>query len=165
MGELEFEAEFHRYCLVAGLVSRSEVVRWADARLVELDDPPAELIDVSLGTRLPLAELERSLRAIPGPERSPRALTAALGHARHLLEAGSVDACSLVAGLRNLCCTSGVPDEVSHQLDGLDDALHLAITGTYGTLQTVEDDLKAALSRFEEFPGVEPASPGRRQAE
>jgi len=64
---LREEAETLRLGLVMGLVSPEAVIAWADGVVMEMANPPIEVIDVAAATRQPLDELARLLKRVPGP--------------------------------------------------------------------------------------------------
>ena len=64
---LREEAETLRLGLVMGLVSPQLVIAWADRVVMEMANPPIEVIDVAAATRQPPDELARLLKRLPGP--------------------------------------------------------------------------------------------------
>lgn len=67
MFPLREEAETLRLGLVMRLVSPEAVIAWADRVVMELAEPPIEVIDVAAATRQPPDELARLLKRVPGP--------------------------------------------------------------------------------------------------
>jgi hypothetical protein len=67
MFPLREEAETLRLGLAMSLVSPEEVIAWADRVVVEMAEPPIEIIDVAAATRQPPDELARLLKRVPGP--------------------------------------------------------------------------------------------------
>jgi len=131
---------------------------WSDAVIASSGEPPYAFIEVSLSKGVP--ELISALRSFPG-ERDTSSVGAWL-----LAELQQVDVQS-VAGLETairkamlIARHCSMSDDTYCEFDVLDDSLHLARNGQYGTVDDLRDDFLVCLQQHSQlFPGVGDAQP------
>jgi hypothetical protein len=87
---LKEEAEYLRLTLAMGLTTPDEVVGWADGQIAALDEPPIQVVDVSLAGSQPAFEIMCLLSAVPGGADLTRAAHRALGLFRCRFRAGGI---------------------------------------------------------------------------
>src|SRR5438045_198723 len=87
---LREEAEYLRLALVMGLIGPEEVVAWADRVIDALNEPPIQVIDVSLASSRSPDEIVDLLDAIPGDGDLAAAAHRALGLFLPRFRAGSI---------------------------------------------------------------------------
>jgi hypothetical protein len=143
------QAEALRVGLLAGYVSPLEVVEWADGIIATGDVPGPELIEVSLGGSMSVAALAAALGTIPG-EVSPAPLAQAIlrqmavAFRRDPTTGPGIARCLFQMSLGGL-----IPSpEAEAQMSRLDDAFHLAESGTWGTLPAVQAELAEFLAEW-----------------
>lgn len=119
---------------------------WCDAVIAKSEEPPYAYIEVSLNTSIP--ELISALRDFPGDRDTGRV------GAWLLAELWRLDIQSVVgleAAIRKAKLISqhcGMADEVCYAFDRLDDALDLAQSIQYGTVDDCRGDFLACLQRY-----------------
>jgi hypothetical protein len=131
---------------------------WADAMIADSDEPPYAFIEISLSNGVP--ELISALRGLPGDRDSCSVGTWLLAE----LQQVDVDSVAgLEAAIRKamlVCKHCAMADAVYYEFDAIDDALHLARHGHYGTVHGCRADLLASLQRHAKpFPGAGKAQP------
>ena len=86
---LRQEAEELAIALELGFASVAEVVEWADAKIVALDQPPYEVIEVSSSGRLPAPDVAHALRGISGDANVAKASKQVIARMAAALDRGS----------------------------------------------------------------------------
>ena len=141
MASVREQATFYRAALLLGLVHVDAVVRWADAEIARMEDPPKALCDVAListGDASDLSKLRVALRRIADERESPAVVA-------RLLDVVSDD---FASGRRNARDTITLLGQMRDNLamsDQLRDALHpfgiqnmFASAGAEGSIEDVE---------------------------
>ena len=147
MASIREEAEHFRVALAMGLLDRGEVVAWADRIIMDLDNPPGKIIEVSLAGARPADELERLLADIPGPADVALAAHAVLGILRERLEAGAVTLASAVDMLWTYHQVAAIPESEKLQASVISYLLDSAIDGYYGTIEGVREEVLRFLNQ------------------
>ncbi len=149
MQEIKDSAEALRFLLVVGLAEVSEAIAWADAQIALSDIPSPELIDVSLSGSKPVAELVRSLSAIPGTPHPEKVASEVLHRLSAFVERNPSNARRAARILYDMYCEGLVPSpDVKEQMLRLDDAFSLAESGTWGTLEEARAELNEFLAEW-----------------
>jgi hypothetical protein len=149
--DVKEQAESLRVGLLAGYVSPTEVVAWADGLIAAGGVPEPELIEVSLGGGKPVDELARALSAMRGQARRPRLAGVILRQMAAAVRRDATTARAVAHQLYQMWLDDLVPSaEARAQMGRLDDAFALAESGTWGTLDEVQAELVAFLSEWTE---------------
>jgi hypothetical protein len=151
LSDLKQQAEALRIGLLARYVEPDEVVAWADGAIAAGDVPGPELIEVSLGGVLPVDELARALKAIPGEISKPAVARTVLSQMAAALRRDSMTCRGIVQALYQMSLDELAPSpDARAEMLQLDDELDLAESGTYGSLQDVHVKLTRFLSEWAE---------------
>jgi hypothetical protein len=159
---LREQAEYLRLALAMGLISPDAVVVWADRVIDATDDPPIEVIEVSLsGGRSPV-EVMDLLRLVPGAGDLGAAAHRALGLLRRRVRDGSVPSDRAAEMLWAYSNWATVPEDERLWAVNLTDAVECLHLG-YGTPDTVRSEILAFLDQHATVPSDEPSGPGRER--
>ena len=147
---LKTDAEVLRLGLVLGLIDRSAIVAWADELI--LADRAAEIpvaFDLSTSATTPLSDVITQLGRVPG-EIDPQAIGRRVaGHLRESLTTGRLDITAVARAMQRLLREGLAPDDdFEHMAYHADDGVDLALSGTYGTLPAIHDDVIRFLDRY-----------------
>ena len=63
---LKYEAAWRQLCLDYGVMTRAEVIAWADLHIESQDHPDASMTDIALATEVGTQDMLRLLDAVPG---------------------------------------------------------------------------------------------------
>ena len=150
------EAENLRLLFDAGIASVEDVVAWADRTILTLPEYDEDLTEVSLGAKVPMAEMDSRLhRAGIGADPFV-AIRNLAGRIHRTLLLDRSRARDFARMLEGLWVDSGfkVPEDLAF-MAGIDDAFYLAESGTWGSLNEVIDSLIAATAQFDIGDGKE----------
>lgn len=146
---LRDEAEALAIALEIGFASIEDVIDWADAKIVALDQPPYELIEVSCAGRQAVPDVAHALRAIAGTPDVAAASKIVIARMAAALDRGSTTAEKVARALYRMSLNGHVPEASAEgAMVGLDDAFDLAHGGTYGSIEDAESDVRSFLSRY-----------------
>ena len=141
---LRERAEFFCLALAMDFIANETVVEWADRNILALEDPPIELIEISLAGKLPCDEVMRLLKSIPGAGD----LTLAAHQALSLLHAELVNGSLTLDSAENRLWAyqqwATIPEVEKDQVIGLCDALVMASIG----YEYFFDDIRAEVLDF-----------------
>jgi hypothetical protein len=143
------EAEDLRLLLLAGIVSVDDAVAWADRTISTLPEYDDDLTEISLGAKVPMAEMESRLNRVSEGADFFKAIRHLLGRMHRTLRWDRSRARDFARVVE--CIWVDISD--SHPDDflfmqGIDDAFWLAETGI-GTIQEAIDRLISSTARFE----------------
>lgn len=133
-----------------GIVSASEIITWADSKIVGLDLPPAALIELSTTAPSETGAIMSRLHGLTGGADFWLALRAILHRIRDYLVAHP-EAAERIAGHLYTAATTyePVPADLGF-LYRFEDAFYLANEGTCGDRDTVFEEFLSELGRFGE---------------
>jgi hypothetical protein len=136
-----------------GLVQQSEIVAWADARILELDDPPIEVIDLACMRKAHAQDIVGKLRELTSGKPPLQVLPAALERYTVRLREDPNLGPVVANGLWDLAVEAQyrVPVEWS-AVFGFDEDYWLARNGSGITEADVFADLLSFCERFERAP-------------
>jgi hypothetical protein len=143
-------AEYYRVGLEAGLIQPDDVRSWADGVIAELDQPPAEIIEVSWSKGVP--ELLENLNTIPGERDRSLAGRWLLGLLRDTLPQSDEQLSWAVRRAMQIAQSTGLGNDTYYQFDLVDDELFLARNGQYGTVAECRRELESALAEYPSPP-------------
>jgi hypothetical protein len=144
---LREEAEYLRLALAMGLVTPAEVVAWADRQIAALDEPPIELIDVSLaGSRSPVQVMDL-LKAIPGDGDLTAAAHRALGRLLKEFRAGGLSPEQVADMLSAYSNWASVPAGERTAASTFRELVYCMRQGWFGTSESVRSEFEDFLVR------------------
>ncbi len=149
LAQQRFQAEVVAIGLATGYLSCQDTVDWAD-RVVEIDPfPDAEVIDISLGGGLAVADMLPLLRLVKGEFDRVAVAQAALADLLAELDAHPEHSHSIAFYLYRMACGNYLPE--SHfgmECYAIEDHFHMAKLKVYGTEESAERELRSYLSRY-----------------
>ncbi len=131
---LTAEAGLHRTRLLLGLTNGAAVIAWADARILELADVPAALIEVAVTPPDDLSALRHALLPLADEIESPALVEQILRDVAGDLVAGRRSPADTTTVLSQMRRMLPLPSAVDAELDGLIDTLMLAEVGIGASL-------------------------------
>ena len=102
MPSLSFDAATLRYALILRATTVDSIVEWADSRIGQLDNPPTELIEISMGRTLPVPNILAHLFKLITDASSTDAMRAALGMLAAHIQRNEIDAESVILDVYKL---------------------------------------------------------------
>jgi hypothetical protein len=90
MSSLREQAEYLRISLLMGLIGVADVVRWADAAIGNMTEPPSEIIDLALAGKLHPEDVARMLAQVQGDADLTLAAHRAVGELASRFSGGSI---------------------------------------------------------------------------
>ena len=145
---LREDAETMRLALAMGLVTADEVVAWADRLIAELDEPPIQLINVSLSGSSPAYMIVDLLAAIPGRGDLALAAHRALGSFLQRFRTGAISLERAAEMLWAYSNWASVPDDERLWASSFTDTANCLKQGYYGTTESVRSEVDAFLVRY-----------------
>ena len=151
MVNVKLAAEVYRIGYSIGVFMKQEVIKWADSVIETLDNPPYEIIDLSLSSKLNTEKFMWKLESIKGEveqDQSPKIL---LGLLHDTLDRQQ-DISTVVEKMDRLI--PYLPENcepIEMEIHYLSDAFYLAENGAYRDLQEVRSEIEDFLNEFVEF--------------
>ncbi|MBN8211025.1 hypothetical protein JI666_19990 [Bacillus sp. NTK071] len=148
--DLKFAAEIHRVGLKVGYFSVKEVIDWTDHLIETMDQPPFELIDVSLAVNKHAADVCSKLKLVKGhvePTLAVRVILALIN--RYLIESRDFSKVDFM-----LSMVKEIPlgdAHLSNELDWLLEWRFLARVEMIGNLEDVRKDIEGFLEKFSDY--------------
>lgn len=145
------EAENLRLLFDAGIASVDDVVAWADGTISTLPGYDDDLTEISLGTKVPMAEMDSRLRRVSEGADHFEAIRNLLGWMHRTLLSDRSKARGFARLLESLWVANNykVPSDLINCMAGIDDTFSLAESGTYGSLEEAIDELIADTAKFD----------------
>lgn len=156
MRTLEGNAALLRSGLLYGLVSVSEVVAWADAEIAARERPHPALIEVAMGGRLTPGELAAELDPLTTGCDEGKQIGRLLGFMYRTLSRDPGSAPRIASTLYSFAHADLLPgggDPGGHMFY-FDDALDLASSGVYGTVDGVVEEMLRFLAPYADLAPV-----------
>lgn len=147
MASLREEAEYLRLALAMALLDNDAAVAWADRTIMALDNPPIEIIEVSLAGNKPNDEMMRLLAAVPGQGDLTAVAHQVLGLLHKRLEVGDVSLEAAVEMLWAYHDWAAVSEDERLQAGNFSEYLFGAQEGYWGTLDSVREEIMGFLVR------------------
>ncbi|HEX9013039.1 MAG TPA: hypothetical protein VF813_05965 [Anaerolineaceae bacterium] len=132
-----------RMGLVTGLVSKDEAVAWADQALLESPVPDYDFVQLSLASRLSLAQMVELVSRMQGEARYGLPLGMLFARAGRLLTKGPHQSVEIIQGIRLLRAEVYLPPTIRQSLLGLEIDLD-----TYRQNRMELDELSSRLAEF-----------------
>ena len=146
-------ADYLRIGIELGWVEPQAARDWADAIIRTMEEPPAEIIEVSWSQDV--ASLVRALGTAPGEGDRVLAGRWLLNDLAVVLEEGDHDCLEhVVRGCLAVCVAAGLDEPTYHRFDAIDDELSLARLGTYGSVETCRLALATLLAEYPAAPQI-----------
>ena len=149
--DIKVMAEVYRLGIAIGYFTVQDVIDWADALIGSLEQPPYELIDISLSlkaTPIDVCSLLHSFYGSPFND-SPLYIMLSMLSNEHTSSNNLAKVAAMLFELIDFIqledCSKGIIIDLLH----LSDAYYLAKQGIYGDIQAVENDIKKFLQSFE----------------
>ncbi|HEX5217567.1 MAG TPA: hypothetical protein VFV98_19035 [Vicinamibacterales bacterium] len=143
---LREQATFYRAALLLGLVAGDEVVRWADAEISRVENPPAALCDVALtptGDAGDLSKLRAALHRLADKREPPAVVARLLRIVTDDFTAGRRSASDTIRILGQMRDNVAIDDELREALHPFAIQNMLASVGAEGAIEDVEVRLQA----------------------
>jgi hypothetical protein len=147
MATLREEAEYLRLALAMGLLDKDAAVAWADRTILALDNPPIEVIEVSMAGNQPPDEMMKLLAAIPGEGDLTAAAHRVLKLLRDQLEAGKISLEEAADRLWTYHVCASVPEDERLQAGNFSDCWFCAQQGYWGSPDSVREDVMSFLAQ------------------
>jgi len=144
---LKEEAEYLRLALAMGLTTADEVVEWADGQIAALDEPPIQVIDVSLAGSWRAVEIMGLLNVVPGEADLARAAHRALGLFLRRLRDGGISLEQAAEMLWAYSNWASVPEDERLWASNFTDVVNCLNLGYYGTPESVRSEVEEFLTR------------------
>jgi hypothetical protein len=145
--DLATEAAVYREALLGGIVEPAEVVAWADAWILCLDEIPEALVEVSYSQQR-LNALLTGLNRLSSDTWDLAGIRLYFQMLERYLRADSSRLRTVTKTLFRLNLNNELPKTVSAEIYMLDDRLDLALDGIYESLEQVYQDVLQALMKW-----------------
>ena len=132
-----------------GLVTRKEVIEWADGVIAGEDDPPYDVIELALMSKAHPEDILGRLHALSPGASTVSVLPRVLGKLSHRLRENPALGSTVARALWGIYVESGydVPSALN-PICCFDDGYALAVDGVYGSEEEVFRDLLAFVESF-----------------
>jgi hypothetical protein len=148
LSDVKEEAQALRIGYVAGYVGPKEIIAWADDIIAKSAVAEAEIIRVSVGGGQPVAELAAALDGIPGKARPERVADLVLRQMAGAIRRDERIGPVLARTLYQMYVDGLVSGEAKREMAYFDDAFDLAEHGAYGTVEQIQAEFVAFLSKW-----------------
>jgi hypothetical protein len=139
-------AAYFLYGMQAGVCTIENAKGWAFSVVASLQEPPIKIIDVA--TSKTFEDVQSNLAVAARDADLPIAGSRLLGAIRDALTSGEMTLRSALRSAMQVALSTSMPRDVYYAFDGVEDALSLAQSQTYGT---VEEAYAYALEEFNRF--------------
>jgi hypothetical protein len=130
--------------VAVGVLPYQSSKAWAFSAIEVLESPPIEIIEVATAS-----DRNSALDALQASAHGADQQTAGrllLEDLHSQLKAGAISPMEATRAAMRVAQTTGLPDQVYYDFDGLDDELQLAVNGTYGPPAEIEADILKSLA-------------------
>lgn len=138
-----------------GIINPDEVLVWADRMIAALDDPPIQIIDISLAGSRRAIEIMDLLAAVPGDGDLAAAAHRALALFLQRFRAGGISLEQAAEMLLAYSNWASVPEGERLWASNFTDVVYCLDQGYAGTPDSVRSEIEEFLSRY---AGGTPAS-------
>lgn len=142
------EAELYRLLLITGFAKCEEVVAWADKIIETTENPPDQVIEISITTKI--NDIISMLGQIKGDYDFNAIFKKFLGTLFERLSLDSAVAAKLAHKLYVFMfeCEHELPPEIEKMIYYFDDGFDLAVQGVYGNVNDLTSEFKAFLCKY-----------------
>jgi hypothetical protein len=148
LSDLKEQAQALRIGYVAGYIAPKKVIAWADDIIECSITAEPEIIRVSISENQPAAELAAALDAIPGEVRPAAVANLVLHQMAEAMRRDPSIGQVLARTLYEMYLNGLVSHEAEREMGYFDDAFDLAQSGAYGSIDKVQSELMAFLSKW-----------------
>lgn len=141
-------AAYYLYGLEVGIVTLQQAKDWAFSVVESTDSPPADVIDVALSSGLP--EINEKLSAVAGERDVQLAGKWLLNALSREFSSNPLNVERITKQAMQVTRSTALGDDEYYVFDHIDDALSLAQSGTYGSVEGCRSELENALSAYKE---------------
>lgn len=132
-----------------GIWSKQEVIAWCDKVIEEKENPPYEIIEVSLMSNAKVDDIEGKLYEFCKRKEDNHSVMILLGVLYEKIKRGQIGIEQAIRCSTRLLVQTGLYiEEEYYSLYGIDDSLDLAKDGVYGDLSDVEEAYFEELSVY-----------------
>lgn len=148
---IKLTAEVYRVGISIGIFTVQEVIKWADNVIETLENPPYEIIDLSLSSKLNIEEFMLKLELIKGDveqDLPPKIILGLLNDYLYIQQ----DINDVITIMDKLI--KYLPENcewMKVEIHFLSDGFYLAKNGTYGDLKEMTCEIKQFLNQFVDF--------------
>ena len=149
--EIKVQAEIYRLGLFIGFFQVKNVIEWADQLIEKLDQPPYEILEISLSSKSTIASVCSKLTDVKGEcdEAIPIQGILSLLHDELIQTSDVMEICTYMYRLVGHISESCEDLEVS--IINVTTSWDLAVDGYYGDVEEVRNEIYEFLSEFESF--------------
>lgn len=147
--EIKVQAEIYRLGLFMGYFQVKNVIEWADKIIEKLDQPPYEILEISLSSNATLASVCSKLTDVKGEcdEALPIQGILNLLNEELILTSDVTEICTymyrLVGQIPESC------EDIERSIINLTDKWEMAVDGYYGNLEDARNEIYEFLKKFE----------------
>ncbi|MEI5907078.1 hypothetical protein WAK64_08410 [Bacillus spongiae] len=148
--EIKLTAEVYRLGISLGLLPKEEVIKWADKVIEQMDDPPYEIIEVSLSSKKKLEDIVFILMDVKGEfdnELPPKIILGLLKETLNMTQ----DMSNVINILDMLI------EHLPHSCEWIETEIHYLSDGYYlaeqsiGEHKDILNDLRRFLNQFVDY--------------
>ncbi|WP_144699657.1 hypothetical protein [Fictibacillus phosphorivorans] len=149
--EIKVQAEIYRLGLFIGFFQVKNVIKWADQLIEKLDQPPYEILEISLSSKSTIASVCSKLTDVKGEcdEAIPIQGILSLLHDELIHTSDVMEICTymyrLVGHIPESC------EDIERSIINLTDKWDMAVDGYYGNVEDARNEIYEFLSEFELF--------------
>lgn len=149
--EIKVQAEIYRLGLFIGFFQVKNVIEWADQLIEKLDQPPYEILEISLSSKSTIASVCSKLTDVKGEcdEAIPIQGILSLLHDELIQTSDVMEICTYLYRLVGHIPESCEDLEVS--IINVTTSWDLAVDGYYGDVEDARNEIYEFLSEFELF--------------
>ena len=123
-----------------GFFEKADIAGWADRLIEATETPTDEMLDLSMNRHIHPMDVLRLLRTF-GAAEPATSIETQIGFIGLLLSQQRITTQLAIQGLWALLYEPGTTEQQQSTIDYLDDCYDLALAGSYGTLENVQQDL------------------------
>lgn len=136
---LATEADLLRVGFIVGYFEKADIICWADRQIEACDDPPTDLLDLSVIRETHPIDVVNLLRSLGSPV-LPTSIDTHIGFLGLLYAEGAISTEHVIRWFYALVHEPGITQEKQDRIYYLDDGYDLALTG-YGSMDDIEREL------------------------
>lgn len=148
--QIKFQATIYRFGLDCGLFTKNEVIGWCDRLIESLDNPPYEIIELSLMGKKSISDLTQKLIEIGDLSDLKKVVKILLAILNHKFNLNEISLKEAIKSSYHLLMITNLWDEAEfYSLYWMDDEYELAANGIYSNIDNVEEAFKTIISSYE----------------
>ncbi|WP_374966529.1 hypothetical protein [Lysinibacillus sp. RS5] len=150
--DINVTAEVYRLGVLIGLYTVQNVIKWADNVIESLDNPPYEIIEISLSSQEKPVDVCSKLKLFNGDLNDlPSKILLGLLYEYYLSANNLSEIFSMLTRLSDHLQLEESNKWIEVEMIYLSDAFYLADQNIYGDLKEVGNNFKNYLSQFEDY--------------